>query len=270
MKLGIGSYTYTWAIGVPGHVPAYPISALDLLEKARDLEVAVVQFCDNLPLTALSPSNLDLLVGRASDYGIAFELGTRGLEPVNMLAHLDLAKRLKASFVRFVIDHGSDAPSAADVITRVTPLMPAFAGSGVTFAIENHDRFPAQDLVRIVEALGASNCGICLDTVNSFGSLEMPKEVVGAFAPYTVNLHVKDFTIKRVPSAMGFTVMGCPAGAGRLDIPWVLDQLRRARRDVNAIVELWTPFGENIAATIGLEQQWAEESVQYMRTLISE
>ena len=30
MKLGIGSYTYTWAVGVPGHTPPTPLSALHL------------------------------------------------------------------------------------------------------------------------------------------------------------------------------------------------------------------------------------------------
>ena len=37
MRLGIGSYTYTWAVGVPGHLPLRPLSAIDLLANASRL-----------------------------------------------------------------------------------------------------------------------------------------------------------------------------------------------------------------------------------------
>ena len=33
MRLGIGSYTYTWALGVPGHLPENPMTAADLAAK---------------------------------------------------------------------------------------------------------------------------------------------------------------------------------------------------------------------------------------------
>ena len=54
--------------------------------------------------------------------------------------------------------------------------------------------------------------GICLDTVNSFGSLEGPEVVIETLAPYTVNLHIKDFDIRRTDHNMGFTIFGTPAG----------------------------------------------------------
>ena len=43
MKLGIGTYAYTWSIGFSGAEPAKPITAFDLLAKARELGVRVVQ-----------------------------------------------------------------------------------------------------------------------------------------------------------------------------------------------------------------------------------
>jgi hypothetical protein len=53
-----------------------------------------------------------------------------------------------------------------------------------------------------------------------------------------------------------------------LDVPWLLDQLRAAGRDVNAILELWTPFGPTLDETLAREAAWAEESVRYLRQLI--
>jgi hypothetical protein len=37
---------------------------------------------------------------------------------------------------------------------------------------------------------------------------------------------------------------------------------------VNAILELWTPPEPEIAATIAKEENWARQSIAYLRTLI--
>jgi len=34
MQLGLSSYTYTWAIGVPGLMPEKPMEVYDLIDKA--------------------------------------------------------------------------------------------------------------------------------------------------------------------------------------------------------------------------------------------
>ena len=150
----------------------------------------------------------------------------------------------------------------------LAPVVARFAGAGVKLAIENHDRFPARQLARMVEALGPDHVGVCLDTVNSFGALEGPEIVVKTLAPYTLNLHVKDFTIARVSSQMGFVIHGCPAGQGRLNVPWLLEQLRAAGRAGNAVLELWTPRGATLEETVVREAAWAEESVRYLRRFI--
>ncbi|MEK7677187.1 MAG: TIM barrel protein [Verrucomicrobiota bacterium] len=269
MRLGLGSYTFTWAVGVPGHPPSRPLTALGLLERASRLGVHVVQFCDNLPLTALSPRELDALSALAWEHRTAVEVGTRGIaNTADLLAHLELARRFSAPFVRVVIDSLGHEPSPEDTVTLVRPLLPRFADAGIKLAIENHDRFTSRALAGIVEALGPAHAGICLDTVNSFGALEGPEVVVKTLAPYTLNLHLKDFTIARVSSQMGFVVKGCAAGRGRLNVPWLLDELRAAGRDVNAILELWTPFGPTLDDTLAREAAWAEESVRYLRKFI--
>ena len=114
------------------------------------------------------------------------------------------------------------------------------------------------------------HAGICLDTVNSFGALEGPEVVVQQLAPYTLNLHVKDFTIARVSSNMGFLVTGTPAGEGRLDLPWLFERLRAAGRDVNAILETWPPFGPTLDETIARERTWVETSIRNLRHWISD
>jgi len=271
MKLGVGSYTFTWGVGVPGNLPAQPLSVFDLLEKAATLGVGVVQFCDNLPIVKLSAQELDAFTERAQALRLDIELGARGLNAENLRAHLCLAKRFRSAFVRLVIDsHHGDEPSADEAVARLRPLMPEFVEAGVKLAIENHDRFPARVLEQMVRQLGVAHTGVCLDTVNSLGSLETPEEVVRVLSPYAVNLHVKDFTIRRVDHQMGFVVEGCPAGEGRLDIPWLIEAIRANGHRANAILELWTPPAATLDATLERENAWAIASVARLRKLIKD
>lgn len=270
MRLGLSSYAYAWAIGVPGHTPAQPMDACTLVAEAQRLGVRVLQVCDNLPLIALPPEQLRAFERRVQEAGIAVELGMRGLRHDEVVAHLALARRLGSPFLRVVADSHGDEPSPAEVIARLRALLPEARRLGVRLALENHDRFTVRTLASIVEAAGRDEVGICLDTVNSFGALEGPEVVVRALAPYTVNLHLKDFAIQRVPSKMGFILTGAPAGEGQLDVPWVLEQLRAAGRDVNAILESWPPFGPTLEATIALERAWAETGVRNMRRFIQD
>jgi hypothetical protein len=47
MRSGISSYTFTWAIGVSGKEPLKPMTVFELIEKAVELQVPVVQLADN-------------------------------------------------------------------------------------------------------------------------------------------------------------------------------------------------------------------------------
>lgn len=268
MKLGLGSYAFAWSIGVPGHPPARPMDAFALLEEARRLGLRVIQVCDNLPLTALEPARLDEFERQARAAAIAVEVGARGLQANVVRAHLPLARRFGCPFLRLVTDLPGDEPSPEEVVRRLRMLLPEFRRAAVKPALENHDRFSAGTLAGIIEEAGREEVGICLDTVNSFGALEGPEVVVRTLAPYTVNLHLKDFAIERVASNLGFTITGKPAGSGRLDVPWLLARLRAEGRDVNAILESWPPFGPDLEATITRERAWAESGVQAMRAFI--
>ena len=107
----------------------------------------------------------------------------------------------------------------------------------MTLGIENHDRFPAATLRDMIEAAGTERIGVCLDTANSLGAGEGLEAVVSVLAPLVVNLHVKDFHIARLEHLMGFTVTGRPAGAGMLNVPWLLARLEAAPRCRTAVLE---------------------------------
>jgi len=268
MRLGLGSWSYTWAIGVPGHPPSDPLTAVGLLSRAADLGVHVVQICDNLPLHVLSERELAELQRHAQRLGVQIEVGTRGIACEHLERYLHLAVALQSPILRLVVDTADDCPSDDEIIARLRQVLPSFQHAGVRLAIENHDRLPTGALLHILHAIDSEWVGICLDTVNSFGALQGPEVVVRALAPWAVNLHVKDFAVTRHASQMGFTIEGRPAGQGRLDVPWLLDVVRVQGRAPNAILELWTPFERDLDTTICKESTWAAQSVEYMRSLI--
>jgi 3-oxoisoapionate decarboxylase len=270
MRLGIGSYTFAWAIGVPGHRPRQPMNALGLLNEAVRLQVKVAQFCDNLPLTQLGAPELDHFEAEAKRHGIQIELGTRGLDLNNLRRHLRLCERFGSPFLRLVIDSQGDEPTPEETAARLRPVLPEFGAAGVRLAIENHDRFTSDTFARLVDSLGPAQVGICLDTVNSFGALEGPAVVVNSLAQFVLCLHVKDFTIRRVSHQMGFVIEGCAAGQGRLNVPWLLAAVRSSPQPLNAILETWVTPGNSLDETIGRERTWADEGITYLRTLVPE
>jgi sugar phosphate isomerase/epimerase len=268
MRLGISSYTYTWAVGVPGHPPPRPLTANALLDKAAQLGVSVVQFADNLPLHELTPSHLATLEKYATKLELSVEVGTRGIARDHLRTYLTLAQRFKSPIVRIVIDTADRHPDPEEVVRALRDVVPEFERADVCIAVENHDRFPAKVLAEIIRRVESDHVGVCLDTVNSFGALEGPEVVLGTLGPHVVNLHIKDFAVYRASHTMGFSIEGRPTGQGRLNVPWLLQALRDWGRDPNAILELWTPPENELKATIRKEEVWAAQSVEYLRTLI--
>jgi sugar phosphate isomerase/epimerase len=267
VRIGLSSYTYTWAVGVPGSEPERPLCAEDLLERAAGLGVPVVQFADNLPLHVRAP-DVDQLARRARSLGVDLEVGTRGVDRDNLLKYLEIAAAVESPFLRVVVDTKDHHPSPDEVVDSLAGLQGEFRAAGVILAFENHDRFTAAELAQVVGRLGDDWTGVVLDTVNSFGALEGPDVVIGTLAPLAVNVHVKDFVITRASHAMGFLVEGCPAGRGRLDIPQLFSSIRRYREDITAVLELWTPPQESLVSTIETENRWAEESLAYLWSLL--
>ena len=265
MQLGLSSYTFGWAVGVPGQRPARPLDEDGLLDQCREHGVKLLQIGDNLPLHDLTTTRLTRLAERAARDGVQLEVGARGLAIQRVADYAAIARRLGAQLIRLVIDDVGchpDLKSATVLLREVVPLL-----NGLTLGIENHDRFPAASLRAMIEAVGSDRIGVCLDTANSLGAAEGLDSVVQELGPLTVNLHIKDFHIVRVPHRMGFTVQGQPAGSGSLNLPRLLEQLAPFNHCRTAVLELWTPPEPCLEDTILKEAAWAVQSLQYLKPL---
>ena len=263
MTLGLSSYTFGWAVGVPGSPPAQPLDEHGLLDRCAEHGVKLLQIGDNLPLNTFSLPRLDRLAKRADREGIQLEIGARRLTRECVQEYATIARRVGAKLIRFVIDDADYHPSPEAISGLLRQCAPWL--DSLILGLENHDRLPAALLREIIESAASPCIGVCLDTANSLGAGEGIDAVAAILAPLTVNLHLKDFNIQRVSYLMGFTVSGCPAGGGMMNVPGLLKALAPFHRCQTAVLELWTPPEMQLELTIQKEAAWAAQSLQFLR-----
>ena len=272
MELGIGSWSVPWSIGVRGYPqPSRPLGAVDLLEKAVEADVGVVQIADNLPLHEIPETELDGLREAACARGLTLEAGTRGVDPEHLVRYAGIAHRIGARVLRTVLSGSMCRPEQmAAAEAGIRQILPALERTGVTLALENNEAFSAAEFAGLMLRIASPRVGICLDTANSLGRPEMLETVVDKLAEHAVVLHAKDYDIRRTDTRMGFSVVGQPAGEGRVDFDWVLAELRqRGRTGISVIVEHWPPFVGTIEDTVRIEEEWLARSVRFLRSKVS-
>ncbi|MGA0559702.1 sugar phosphate isomerase/epimerase family protein [Larkinella sp. VNQ87] len=267
MQLGISTYTYGWAVGTPENRPTSALDEVGLLDRAGAFGVRLVQVGDNLPLHEFLPERLHALHQRAKRESVALEVGARGLTDSHLQRYIDLCEPLESRLLRFVVDAPGYEPSVDAVVALLRNAEPALRTNNLTLGLENHDRLLAREFAGIIERVGSPWVGICLDSVNSMGAGEGLHEVVRTLAPYTVNLHLKDFGIARLPHLMGFQIDGRIAGQGMLNIPWLVETIQAQGRCQTAILEQWVVPEPDLPTTLDKEAAWADESIRFLRTI---
>ena len=214
MKLGISSYAYGWAIGFGDARPERPMGVLDLLQRAIHFEAQVLQVADNIAPEKLPEDQRAEVTKRAADHGMAIELGARRLTSERIETLSAIADEMGASLIRFLIDDEGYQPHLAEVTAVLRTAAGALPGH-LRIAIENHDRFTAAKLQRLMEDVGSEQIGICLDVANSLGAGEGLETIVGRLRPWVLNLHMKDVSIRRIETLMGFLIEWLPCRTGK-------------------------------------------------------
>ena len=165
-----------------------------------------------------------------------FTLGpsTIGLVPPAYRAARTEALKMASDFalvigVPYIATHVGflpDCPNHPDFIGTVAALRHVcryMAPRGQKFLFETGQETP-MTIVRAIEAIGTSNCGINFDTANlilygngnSLDALDM-------FGQYVLDTHIKDGFY---PTDCNFTGRQVPIGEGRANIPAILKKLR--------------------------------------------
>jgi 3-oxoisoapionate decarboxylase len=267
MVLGISSFTYGWNVGIDGATPKQPMHELNLLDKVNAFGLTCLQLGDNLPVHAFSEERKETFKNLLQKHSIRLELGARKLTSAHLQKYILLCSYFNTPLLRFVMDADRYEPNTQTVINILKDFEPMLRAHNVTLGIENHDRLKAKELASIMDSVGSPAVGICLDCVNSMGAGEGLEHVLEVLAPYTVNLHIKDFTVQRLSHKMGFSITGVPTGKGMVNVPVLLEKLKKYNRCQSAILEQWVPFKDTIEQTIATEEKWAIESIGYLNTI---
>ena len=115
---------------------------------------------------------------------------------------------------------------------------PVAARHQVRLAVENHKDFRVDQMLDMLKRLSSAYVGVCVDTGNSIALLEDPLDVVQAYAPWAYSAHLKDMALCEYPE--GFLLADVVLGQGILDLPRMVEILRRAKPDIQFSLEMAT------------------------------
>ena len=121
---------------------------------------------------------------------------------------------------------------------QIAAAVPIVERHRMPLGIENHKDWRVDQQVALLQQYSSEYVGVCLDTGNNLAVLDDPMETVEQLAPYTFNVHFKDMAMEEC--ADGFLLSEVPLGEGMLDIPRVVDTIRRAKPDVRFSLEMIT------------------------------
>ena len=145
------------------------------------------------------------------------------------------------------------AKRAWKTIESVAPIVEKYQ---IPLAIENHKDWLIPHMLERLKRIDSEYVGVCIDTGNSFALLEDPMDVVKAYAPWAHSVHLKDMAVCEYEE--GFLLADVVLGEGTLDLPRIVEIIRKAKPGMTFSVEMSTRnplkvpcLGEKYWATLG-------------------
>ena len=115
---------------------------------------------------------------------------------------------------------------------------PVAARQRMRLAIENHKDWRIDQMLDMLKRISSEYVGVCVDTGNSFALLEDPMAVVETYAPYGFAAHLKDMAVAEYGD--GFLLADVPLGQGVLNLPNMVETLRKANPEIQFSLEMAT------------------------------
>jgi 3-oxoisoapionate decarboxylase len=212
-------------------------SALDFLEYCHSLGAGGIQ----IGLDSLEAAYLDQLRQRTAELGMYLEVIVslpQKDDAAGFERYVAAARRAGAVCLRSACLNGRRYENftsldqwksfVAESHRRITLAVPVLEKHRMPLGLENHKDWTADEMVALMERRSSEFLGVCLDTGNNISLLDDPMDVVAKLAPFAVTSHFKDVAVKEY--ADGFLLSEVPLGQGILDLPQVIDTIRKAPR----------------------------------------
>lgn len=158
------------------------------------------------------------------------EYRERAIEHVELNARSGATIATVTHLMAGVHNHFTTDPPINEQIERAirnfSTILPACRQHGVTLAFENHMDYRLSEVVTIVRGLDSEFARITMDTANPFLVLEDPLDGAQLAAPFTVAVHLKDFTVHPLTETWEPELHWAPVGRGDSPIAEILDLLQ--------------------------------------------
>lgn len=252
MRLGIDSFSVRWQ----------DWDAYQVLDYASHLGLDNVHFSERAHLGGLDPAELARIRDYARQRGLSLEVGMRSFNRLSttfdaslgsgeqqLIDMIDAALIVESPIVRCFVGMQGDRAAhpvrelIEETVRTLRAVAPQAEAAGVTIAVENHGGVDllAPELRDIIEAVGSSHVGVCLDTGNPVYAGEDAVYATEILAPYTVSTHLRDTLAWLTPA--GAMVQWAPAGRGSVDLHRILQILGDTVPDVPIDLEVITGVG---------------------------
>ena len=119
---------------------------------------------------------------------------------------------------------------------QIEAALPIVERYKMPLGIENHKDWRVDEQVALLERYSSEYLGVSLDTGNNLSILDDPMETIEKLAPWTFNVHFKDMQMEECET--GFLLSEVPLGEGMLDLPKMVEIIRRAKPDVRFSLEM--------------------------------
>jgi sugar phosphate isomerase/epimerase len=107
----------------------------------------------------------------------------------------------------------------------------------IPVGMENHKDWTIEEEVNLLKRYGSEYFGALLDFGNNIALLDAPDSIM-ELAPYAKMCHVKDMAVQPYPD--GFLLSEVPLGEGLLNLPKIVDSVRKANPAAKFSLEMIT------------------------------
>lgn len=269
--LGLSSFVYRWAIGRSYYRPENPMTPVQFMNAAVHHGVGAVMFCHNFPFETYTRDEVQALSRASRQAGLQVEMGARGSAPDYFNTMLEISDCMGAGILRLTLDvDRADKAGIPQELQRIRAclerILPVARKYGISLAVENYIDLPSPEIVDIVEYFHDPLVRVCYDSANSILGFENPVETARLLAPYTSTAHFKD--VKTVLNPRGNIIQGTALGDGMVDLPGILQVLRRDGFQGCIHLELYIDRKDDPLETLVWEEMCVEKSVIYARQVL--
>ena len=246
MKIGIDSYCYHRYFGEVYPVQTAPEATMtidDFLTRAVELGAEGVSL-ESCFLPQRDSGYLSELCGRLDELELERVyawghpnglLGGKSPEAYDdMLEGIAQARAVKAEVMRVVGNNGryrfDEHEKQIDRLSALfTDAVKEAEAQGIRLAIENHQDYTLAELATLFDNVSSPYLGLTFDSGNCLRILDDPVGGLERVAGRVFATHIKDIRLQKGMPADRWQFFACvPAGEGVVDLPRIIETLRRA------------------------------------------